>query len=245
MSGSLSSIPLTDLALAFIPVAVVIGLLIRWSEDWRGAVYAVLRMVVQLLLIGYLLVWIFRADTPWIVVGVVAVMIVASSWIALQPVRSRRRALLGPSLIAIAAGGTATLLLMTEVVLALVPWYRADYFVPLAGMVYANAMNTVSLAAERLQAEVAAGVEAADARRRAFRASLIPVTNSLLAVGLVSLPGMMTGQILSGVDPLVAVRYQILVMCMVYGSAGLSAACFLVLLARSDPARLCGGTGER
>lgn len=238
MSGTIRSIPLGDLALAFIPVAVVIGLLVRWSEDWRGAIYAVLRMVVQLLLIGYLLVWIFRAETYWIVVAVVAVMIAASSWIALQPVRAQRRALLGPSLMAIGAGGTATLLLMTEVVLDLVPWYRPDYFVPLAGMVYANAMNTVSLAAERLQAELAAGVQAADARRRAFRASLIPVTNSLLAVGLVSLPGMMTGQILSGVDPLVAVRYQILVMCMVYGSAGLSAACFLALLARSDPGRL-------
>ncbi|WP_405230104.1 ABC transporter permease [Lentisalinibacter sediminis] len=237
MSESIRMIPLANLALAFIPVAVVIGLLVRWSEDWRGAAYAVLRMVVQLLLIGYLLVWIFRADTFWIVVGVVAVMIVASSWIALQPVRSRRRALLGPSLIAIAAGGTVTLLLMTEIVLDLAPWYRPDYFVPLAGMVYANAMNTVSLAAERLQAEVAAGVAAADARRRAFRASLIPVTNSLLAVGLVSLPGMMTGQILSGVDPLVAVRYQILVMCMVYGSAGLSAACFLALVARSNAGR--------
>jgi len=237
VSESVPTIPLADLALAFIPVAVVIGLLVRWSEDWRGAAYAVLRMVVQLLLIGYLLVWIFRADTFWIVAGVVAVMIVASSWIALQPVRPRRRALLGPSLIAIAAGGTATLLLMTEVVLDLAPWYRPDYFVPLAGMVYANAMNTVSLAAERLQAELAAGVAAADARRRAFRAALIPVTNSLLAVGLVSLPGMMTGQILSGVDPLVAVRYQILVMCMVYGSAGLSAACFLALLARSDAGR--------
>ncbi|WP_405242703.1 ABC transporter permease [Lentisalinibacter salinarum] len=234
MNHTIQPVVLADMALAFLPVAAVIVLLLRWSENWREAVYAVVRMAVQLLLIGYLLVWIFEAERVWIVLAVVGVMILASSWIALQPVKQRRRALLGPSLAAIAAGGTANLLLVTEFVLDLAPWYRPDYFVPLAGMVYANAMNTVSLAAERLQAELAAGVEAADARRRAFRAALIPITNSLLAVGLVSLPGMMTGQILSGVDPLVAVRYQILVMCMIYGSAGISAACFLTLVARSD-----------
>ncbi|MEJ2603069.1 MAG: ABC transporter permease [Gammaproteobacteria bacterium] len=236
MNESIRNIPLGDLALAFLPVLIVIGLLFRWSEDWRGGLYAVVRMVVQLLLIGYLLVWIFEADTPWIVLAVVAVMILASSWIALQPVKAARRALLAPALLAIATGGTATLLLMAEGVLQLVPWYRPDYFVPLAGMVYANAMNTVSLSAERLRAEQDAGTDSDEARRRAFRAAMIPVTNSLLAVGLVSLPGMMTGQILSGVDPLVAVRYQILVMCMVYGSAGLSAAGFLALIARRTPA---------
>lgn len=58
---------------------------------------------------------------------------------------------------------------------------------------------------------------------------MIPVINSLFAVGLVSLPGMMTGQILSGVSPLIAVRYQIMVMCMVFGAAGISAALFLQL----------------
>jgi len=245
VNGTIQPVALTDMALAFLPVAAVIVLLLRWSEDWREAVYAVVRMVVQLLLIGYLLVWIFRAEQAWIVLAVVAVMILASSWIALQPLKGRRRALLGPSLAAIAAGGSVNLLLVTEFVLDLAPWYRPDYFVPLAGMVFANAMNTVSLAAERLHAELAAGAAAAEARRRAFRAAMIPVTNSLLAVGLVSLPGMMTGQILSGVDPLVAVRYQILVMCMVYGSAGLSAACFLALLARADPARPFDGFGDR
>jgi putative ABC transport system permease protein len=60
--------------------------------------------------------------------------------------------------------------------------------------------------------------------------SIVPITNSLFAVGLVSLPGMMTGQILSGVSPLIAARYQIMVMCMIYGSAGISSCCFLKLV---------------
>ncbi len=81
----------------------------------------------------------------------------------------------------------------------------------------------------KLGAELAQGSRYGAARNIALQAALIPITNSLLAVGLVALPGMMTGQILSGVSPLLAARYQIMVMCMVYGSAGISAACFLAL----------------
>ncbi len=99
-------------------------------------------------------------------------------------------------------------------------------------MIFANAMNSVSLAAERLEAELERETAYDQARNIAFRASLIPITNSLFAVGLVALPGMMTGQILSGVSPLIAARYQIMVMCMVFGSAGISSALFLTLVRR-------------
>jgi len=91
-------------------------------------------------------------------------------------------------------------------------------------------MNSISLAGERVTAELSRDVSYNEARSIALQASLIPITNSLLAVGLVSLPGMMTGQILSGVSPLIAARYQIMVMCMTFGSAGLSAAIFLALI---------------
>ena len=97
-------------------------------------------------------------------------------------------------------------------------------------MIFANAMNSVSIALERLDAEIERDVPYDKARVIALRASLIPITNSLFAVGLVSLPGMMTGQILSGVSPFIAARYQIMVMCMIFGSAGISSACFLALV---------------
>jgi putative ABC transport system permease protein len=97
-------------------------------------------------------------------------------------------------------------------------------------MIFASAMNSVSIAVERLDAEVERDVPYEKARIIALRASLIPITNSLFAVGLVSLPGMMTGQILSGVSPFIAARYQIMVMCMIFGSAGISSACFLALV---------------
>jgi len=99
-------------------------------------------------------------------------------------------------------------------------------------MIFANSMNTVSLAAERFESEFNRGVNYMVARRTALDAALIPQINSLFAVGLVALPGMMTGQILSGIDPNIAVRYQIMVMCMVFGSGGIAAFTYLSLRSR-------------
>ena len=99
--------------------------------------------------------------------------------------------------------------------------------IPLRGMIFASSMNGISLAAERLESELKQGQPYEKAKVIALRTSLIPITNMLLAVGLVSVPGMMTGQILSGVSPLIAVRYQIMLMCMIFGSSCISAAVFL------------------
>jgi putative ABC transport system permease protein len=168
------------------------------------------------------------------VLGVLGVMLGFSSWIALRTVPERRLQLLGLALGAIALGGGATLALVTQGVLGLDPWYRPDYMIPLAGMVFANAMNSVALAAERYYAERKRALEASRAAHEAVSAAMIPVVNALLAVGLVSLPGMMTGQILSGVSPLVAARYQILVMVMIFVAAGLSVTIFLTLLRKRE-----------
>ncbi len=230
MSNSIQLIGYTNLALAFIPVLAVVGILYKWSLDYKNALYALFRMLVQLLMIGYVLVYIFQADNYPIVLAVLGVMLFASAWIALRTIKVQRRRLLPKALVSILIGGGITLILITQGVLALSPWFCPRYLIPLAGMIFANAMNSVSLAAERFMAEIERESSYEAARSIALRASLIPITNTLLAVGLVSLPGMMTGQILSGVSPLMAVRYQIMVMCMVYSSAGISAACFLELV---------------
>lgn len=101
-------------------------------------------------------------------------------------------------------------------------------------MIFSASMTNISLALERLSAELKHDKSFVTARDIAFRTSMIPIINSFLAVGLISLPGMMTGQILSGVSPLIAVRYQIMVMCMIFGAAGLSTVCFLTLIHKSD-----------
>ena len=193
-------------------------------------------MLLQLVLIGYLLNWIFAADSALIVSGVLVFMLLAASWIALRPLAGQRSQALWRSLIAITAAGCLTLALITGFVLQIDPWYSPRELIPLAGMIFASSMNTISLAAERFNAELQRGVAADDALREAYQACLIPLLNSLLAVGLVSLPGMMTGQILAGVSPLIAVRYQIMVMCMLTGASGISAAIYLVLARRHSSA---------
>ncbi len=226
---TLPTIALSSLVLAFIPSLALIVIMHWWSLKALTAVYANLRMLVQLLVIGYVLNYIFATEQPLIIVAVVLVMIGVSAWIALRPLKTHdARRYLG-SLAAIGAAGLTMLVLITEVILDMPRWFEPRYVVPLAGMIFANAMNTVSLAAERFEAEQGRGIDYPTARRVALDAALIPQINALLAVGLVSLPGMMTGQILSGVDPLVAARYQIMVMCMIFGSAGLAAVIYLLL----------------
>ena len=234
MLASVEIIPLTHLAIAFIPVAVVVVVLYRWSLGGGNAIYGLTRMLLQLLAIGYVLTYIFEAEQPWIVLAVLATMLAVASWIALRPLNAKGRSVYGKALASIAIGGVTTLALITQAVLQIEPWFAPSKMIPLAGMIFATAMNTISIAAERFQAESSGGANYETARKTALGAALIPLVNSLLAVGLVSLPGMMTGQILSGVDPLIAARYQIVVMCMIFGSAGISSACFLAMLRPTD-----------
>ncbi|NOZ51929.1 MAG: ABC transporter permease [Gammaproteobacteria bacterium] len=219
-----------NLALAFVPALVVIGILLVWALDAGNAIHALVRMLAQLLFIGYFLGYIFGSESALFVVFILAVMVFVSSWIALGAIKQQRVVLYKKAAFSILLGGGSTLILVTQGVLDLNPWYEPQYMIPLAGMIFANAMNAISLAAERFYSEMAMGRSYQDARNTALQTSLIPIINTLFAVGVVSLPGMMTGQILSGVSPLIAVRYQVMVMCMIFGSAGIASACFLVLL---------------
>jgi len=234
MSSNVQIIPVFQLTLTFIPCLVVLVILYKWSLNTGTAIYSMARMVIQLVAIGFVLAYLFKSDNYAIVMGALTVMLAASSWIALRPLQDRSARAFGWALAAIALGGVPTLLLVTQAVLALQPWYLAEYMIPLAGMVFANAMNTVSLAAERLESDSGENRNTIEARRTALNASLIPSINTMFAVGLVSLPGMMTGQILSGVSPLIAVRYQIMVMFMLFGSSGIAAATFLILSTRQN-----------
>ena len=160
-------------------------------------------------------------------------MLVAASVIALRPLQKKNKNLYLYSFISIFVGGIFTLLMVVFGVLDLNPWYEPRFLIPLAGMIFANSMNAVSISAERFENESERGYSYGEARATSYKAALIPIINSLFAVGLVSLPGMMTGQILSGVDPLIAVRYQMMVMLMILGSAGISVAIYLMLMQRN------------
>ena len=223
-------ISLANLALAFIPVVIVLIILLQWKGDSKEALFGISRMLVQLLVVGYFLTFLFNAENVWIILTVLSVMLLVSSWISLRTLKIHRKALYPLSFISIFIGGGSVLFMITQGVLGLEPWYEPRYLVPLAGMIFSSSMNSISLAAERVEAEMSRGEPYKKARSIALRASLIPIVNALFGVGLVSLPGMMTGQILSGVSPLIAVRYQIMVMCMLFSASGISAAIFLALI---------------
>ena len=230
MNTSIYHISMLDLLWACIPVLIMLVVYIRWTHDKLTLFYALTRMLIQLILIGYVLTYIFTSDSPYLVILILSVMLVAASVISLRPMQKKDTSLYLKAFISIALGGLFTLVMIIFGVLNLNPWYEAKFLIPLAGMIFANSMNAVSIAAERYESEKQRDANYVDARATAYTASLIPIINALFAVGLVSLPGMMTGQILSGIDPLIAVRYQMMVMLMILGSAGISVAIYLLLL---------------
>ncbi len=219
-----------DLALAFGLILIAVGIS-RWQKLGlaKDFVVGALRTVLQLVLVGYALVYIFALDRWYLVVAALILMLLAAARAAVNRQSGDRRKLLmitGASLL-LASG--FTLLYITALVVRVHPWYDPRYLIPLFGMIVGSAMNAASIAAERLQGEMRARraeIEAylalgADYRqasvepvRQALRASFIPTVNGLMVVGIVTLPGMMTGQILAGSSPLIAVRYQIVVVFM-------------------------------
>ncbi|MBH49201.1 MAG: hypothetical protein CMG69_00395 [Candidatus Marinimicrobia bacterium] len=234
MSDAAQSISYFNLIYILIPVCVVIFIYFKWKLEFPTVIYAHVRMFIQLIAIGYCLKYVFNSENPFVILLILALMIIIAGYIAPRPLKNKRLSNYIVSTISIFICGTATLYIVTQHVIQINPWFNPHFLIPLGGMIFANCMNSISLAAERFENEKESGLNFEEQRNIAFRASLIPITNSLFAVGLVSLPGTMTGMILSGISPLIAVKYQIMVMCMIFGSTGISSALYLTLLRKYD-----------
>lgn len=220
-----------DLSWCLIPICLVSIIYYYWHGKPQDILLASMRMIIQLVAVGYVLVSIFENPSPWISLGIVSVMMCIAAWIAIRPIRHQPGFLI-PALIALSTSVSIHLVICLALVLKADSWYQPQLLIPIAGMFFANTMNGISLAAERYQSELNNQIPPDQARINAFHAAMIPQINGLLAVGVVALPGMMTGQILSGVSPLVAVRYQIMIMTMILGTSGLGAAIMLWLVSR-------------
>lgn len=219
-----------QLALAALLVLVLAGCTVLARLDiGKTILIAALRTVVQLTLIGLVLEALFSvAALPWIALMALVMLLMAGREVT---ARQKRR------LIGVWAFGIGTLSMFVSAfsvtVLTLVviigpdPWYAPQYAIPLLGMMLGNTMTGVALGLDRLTDSVwrqRALIEnrlmlghrwqdaIGEARRDAMRNGMIPIINSMAAAGIVSLPGMMTGQILAGAAPTLAVKYQILVM---------------------------------
>ena len=229
-------------------VVVAVALARAWRVGVSGALsWGAVRAVAQLLAVGYVLRWIFEARSFAWVLGAFAVMLGVAAWTASRRPSRRIPGLLPLTAAALAVGAGATTLAVTALVVRADPWWAPRYFLPLAGMIAGNAMNAAALAAERLQAELGSRRDeveeilalgatprqaAAPAVRAATRAALVPTINAMLTVGIVSLPGMMTGQMVAGADPGTAARYQILVTFMLATAATVSAVMLAAMASR-------------
>jgi putative ABC transport system permease protein len=226
-----------DLAIAagLVVVAGVISLLMKLNIERRLAIAAA-RSIAQLLLVGYVLRWVFGLKSLYALLPVFAFMIFTASHTAIKrPSRAFPGISLGAATTLIASG-LVTTVTATRFIVGVVPWYEPQYIIPLLGMALGNTMNAISLCTDHLletlserksevEMELAMGASRWEAARgpmaEAVRRAMIPIINTMMVVGIVSLPGMMTGQILAGADPVVAVKYQIMIIFMIAAGTSL------------------------
>lgn len=206
----------------------------------RALLVAALRMVAQLLLVGFLLRLLFQSANLWLTL--LAALVMAST--ASYEVGARQDYRLPGIWQFLTAGSAIGIASMAITMLALTtalrpsPWYAAREALPLVGILLGNVMNAVSLALNSFYGAVArerASIEARlalgegchsalqGATRRAIRTALIPSINVMSAAGIITLPGIMTGQLLAGMDPIAAAKYQILLMFLIVGGNCLAA----------------------
>jgi putative ABC transport system permease protein len=226
-------IPLSNLLYSLIPLFIIGYFYYKWSNNKYEIAYATIRMVIQLLLVGYILIYLFNEKDIYVGIAILSFMIIVSTWISLRNTTNKTFSHFIKILSSITISNILHLLLIINFILDLEDFYEPRYVIPIAGMIISNSMNVLSLAIERFEKELKT-LSFEEARNNSFKSALIPQINSLLAVGLVSLPGMMTGQILSGIDPLVAVRYQIMIMATILSSAGLSLVIYFILNNKSN-----------
>jgi putative ABC transport system permease protein len=230
-----------DLALAAL-LLVINGGISLWLNlgITKSLTIAAVRMVVQLLLVGLVLKYLFEVKSPWLTLGVVLIMVGFAGYEIMNRQDKKLTGLwsygIGVTTMTFAAVSVTVLALATQ--LRPDPWWDARYAIPLLGMMLGNAMTGISLGLNNLltavtrerwavEAQIALGhprdVALRPFIRRALRNALTPSINSMSASGLVFLPGMMTGQILAGLDPVEAVKYQLLVMFLIGGATGIGA----------------------
>ncbi|MEL6353528.1 MAG: iron export ABC transporter permease subunit FetB [Cyanobacteria bacterium J06627_28] len=190
---------------------------------------ATIRTIAQLLGIGLILGFIFASQQPLAIIGIIIVMATIAAVVAKNRVDRDLPKLLKWVWLAIFTAGLVTVVYVNLLVIRLDPWYDPNYLIPLSGIALGNAMTAASIAGERLvkalrhnrieiETHLSLGATPTQAiaayRRAAIKAGLIPTINAMMVVGLVTLPGTITGQLLAGADPLVAAIYQILIMFM-------------------------------
>lgn len=237
----MSLIILTPFDLAITSALILLMAFLSWHLHLgvgRQFLIAALRSAVQLILLGYVLKIIFTEQAFWMVLLLGSIMLSVAGYEVLS--RQRRRFIgwwgYGIGAAAMSISSFSVTLIALLVVIQPTPWYQPQYAIPLLGMLLGNTMTGIAVGLDNLtrsawekreliEAQLILGRRGIEAirtiRRDALRSGMIPIINTMAAAGLVSLPGMMTGQILAGVEPLEAAKYQLLIMYLIAGGTGL------------------------
>ncbi len=241
----------TDLAIAAaLVLASAASSLALHLRVHRQLLWAATRMVVQLLLVGLVLRLVFRAGSAPATLLIVLLMIgAAAREVAVRPAERLRgwaNYRIGAMVVGAASIATVSFALVTAI--QPTPWYDPRYAIPLMGIVLGSVLNSASLALDSfygglttsraaIEARLALGATAREAFaplvRDAIRRGLIPLINQMSAAGIITLPGIMTGQLLAGMDPLESVKYQILLLFLLTGASGMAGAGAVYLAANA------------
>ncbi len=228
------------LAASLILINALVSLWLRLGLE-RSLLIASLRTIVQLSMIGLVLQWVFRVDRWYIIAMLMITMTLIAGWTARQRTRRKYPGITLDSITAIwFSAWTVTAFGLFAVLHgpnhSLAYWYRPQYSIPLLGMILGNTLNGVSIGLktftdslyrdrDQIESLLALGATRWEAARATIQNALItgltPIINSMMVVGLVNLPGMMTGQLLAGSSPIAAVKYQIVIMFLIAAATAL------------------------
>lgn len=247
----MTAIPLGPAELAGAASLVLInGLLSVWLglDLHKRLAIASVRTVVQLLLLGLILTPVFRWSSPWAVVGLCAVMVTLAAWESTRRSSRLYRGILASTFAAMLVGAGGTAIVATVALVGADPWYDPRYMIPFVGMVLGNALTGVTLGLDRcltsldklrsqVEIRLAWGATWWEAARPitsdAVKTGMIPIINSMSVVGLITIPGMTTGQLLGGASPEQAVRYQILILFVIAAATGLGTVIAVLMSVRA------------
>ena len=249
-NGGIIDIEFWRLVAAYIFVVLLL-VIVRWRGIAREKqiLIATIRMTVQLILAGYVLTYVFENPHPLFSLAFLCAMALFSIHNIFKRISFKlNKKIKYMVILSMLTGPIAALFYFNNVVIHFTPWYEPRYFIPIAGMIVGNAMTGVTLALKNLhegitnnrdkvEALLMLGATPAKAVKQyvdaAFDSAVLPTLNNMLGMGIIFLPGMMTGQILSGVSPLTAIEYQIAILIGILGSVSLTVILFIMLSFRA------------
>jgi putative ABC transport system permease protein len=234
------------LCLLFILAAGAASIALRLGLQ-RDLLWGTVRTFAQLFMLGLVLKYVFNIRLWWPVLLIFWCMLAFAVQIIHGRVKEKSVRYLDTTFLSMFLSFTLITMIINGIIVQVRPWYEPRYFLPLGGMVIGNSMNAIAIALERLLGELRKSTNlvemrltlgatyreaAADITRGAVRAGMIPSINAMMGVGMVFIPGMMTGQILAGADVITAVKYQIMVMLMLVGSTSVGSVLVVLLSLR-------------